>query len=101
MKEETVSILVIFETNSSLVERLRSLLEVLCEIARDEYKCPRFEIFQNTYTPEKFYLMETWQDQKTWEKYISSAEFNSAMEEINKILVYPIQITMLNKLSQA
>ncbi|GET24967.1 putative quinol monooxygenase [Prolixibacter sp. NT017] len=101
MKEEMVSILVIFETNSNLVERLRSLLEVLCEIARDEYKCPRFELFQNTYAPEKFYLMETWQDQKTWEKYISSPEFNSAMEEINKILVYPIQITMLNKLSQA
>ncbi|GET34431.1 hypothetical protein PbJCM13498_32940 [Prolixibacter bellariivorans] len=101
MKEEMVSILVIFETYSDHIERLRSLLEVLCEIARDEYKCPRFEVFQNTYANEKFFLVETWQNRKTWDKYVNSAEFRSAMEEINKLLEHPIQITILNKLSQA
>jgi quinol monooxygenase YgiN len=101
MKEEMISILVNFETNSDHIEQLHNLLEIICKVARDEYKCPRFEIFQNTYANEKFFLMETWQNQKTWDKYINSAEFNSAMEEINKIIEYPIQITMLNKLSQA
>lgn len=96
-----VSILVIFETYNDHVERLHSLLEVLCELARDEYKCPHFEIFQNAYANEKFFLMETWQNQKTWDKYINSVEFRSMMVEINKILEHPIQITILNKLSQA
>ena len=99
MKEEAVSFLVIFETFGDKIERMQSLIGTLCEIARDEYKCLRFDVFQDAYAHEKFIVLETWPRQKNWEQYLNSSDFHTVMDEIDKLLLHPIQAILLSQLS--
>lgn len=101
MKEETVSFLTIVETTADHIERIHSLIETLCEIARFDYDCIRFDVFQDSYANEKFYALEIWRNQKDLDDYMNSADFHSVMAEIDKLLVNPIHIIMLNRLSKA
>ena len=100
MKEETVSFLVIFETFGDKIERMQSLIRALCEIAKDEYKCLRFYVFQDAYAHEKFIVLETWPSQRDWDQYLNSSDFHTVMDEIDKLLQHPIQVILLNQLSE-
>ena len=101
MKEETVSFLVTIETLGDTTERMQSLIGILCETAKDEYKCLRFDVFQDAYAQEKFIVLETWKNQRDWDLYVNSSDFHTVMDEIDKLLLQPIQIILLNQLSKS